>query len=83
MNLLKNAKDVNLLLTTVKKCNGDVILRRCDGSEEFNLKSTLSTYIAIGELAKTSGDEWEVFCMNKEDEVYFLNFFYEIKAEAK
>jgi len=81
MMLLKNAKDVETLIDAVNKCRGDVLLRSTDGSEEFNLKSKLSQYVAIGELCKAHGDEWEIFCMNRADEGYMINFFYEINKE--
>lgn len=78
MMLLKNAFDINTLMSAIDKCNGDVILRSADGTESFNLKSTLSKYIAIGELCKEQGDQWEVFCMNKNDELNMLKFFNDI-----
>lgn len=79
MMLLKNAHDIDTLLDAVNKCRGDVILRNINQFEEFNLKSTLSRYIAIGELCKDHGDEWEIFCMNKADEGYMMTFFREIQ----
>ena len=78
MMLLKNAHDIDSLLTAISKCRGDVILRNINQYEEFNLKSTLSRYIAIGELCKQEGDQWEVFCMDKADEGYMIQFFMEL-----
>ena len=78
MMLLKNIRDVNLLIAAVEKCSGEVILRSIDGSEEFNLKSKLSQYMAIARLCDEHGDEYEIFCMNKNDEGYLLNFFAEL-----
>lgn len=78
MMLLKNANDIDSLLEAVNKCRGDVILRNINQYEEFNLKSTLSRYIAIGELCKEHGDEWEIYCMNKADEGYMIQFFMEL-----
>ena len=78
MMLLKNIRDVNLLIAAVEKCSGEVILRSIDGSEEFNLKSKLSQYMAIARLCDEHGDEYEIFCMNKNDEGYLLNFFVEL-----
>ena len=75
MMLLKNAKDIDNLIESVNRCRGDVLLRSTDGREEFNLKSVLSRYMAIGELCKDHGDNYEVFCMDRSDEVYMLNFF--------
>ena len=77
--LLKNAKDVSSLIEAVKKCKGDVIVRSVDGSEEFNLKSTFSQYIAIGRLCDEYGDYYEIFCKNREDEQYLFKFFWDLK----
>ena len=75
MMLLKNAKDIDSLIEAVNRCRGDVLLRSIDGREEFNLKSVLSRYVAIGELCKDHGDSYEVFCMDRSDEGYMINFF--------
>jgi hypothetical protein len=80
MMLLKNLRDVNLLISAVDKCSGDVILRSIDGAEEFNLKSKLSQYIAIGRLCEEHGDEYEIFCSNKCDEGFMLGFFHELNS---
>lgn len=82
MMLLKNAKDIDNLIAAVDRCRDDVILRSTDGREEFNLKSVLSRYVAIGQLCRDHGDEYEIFCMNPADEGYMLNFFYTL-SEAK
>ena len=79
MMLLKNVHDVNLFLNAIKECRGDVVLRSMDGSEEFNLKSKLSQYIAIERLHRECGDEYEVFCLNRADEGHMLKFFYDIQ----
>ena len=76
--LLKNAKDIDNLIKAEDRCRGDVLLRSTDGREEFNLKSVLSRYVAIGELCKDHGDRYEVFCMNRADEGYMLNFFFNL-----
>lgn len=81
MMLLKNAQNIESLLDAVAQCKGDVILRKTDGSETFNLKSTLSRYIAIARLCEDHGDEYEVFCMNRNDEGYMLQFFRELKKD--
>ena len=75
MMLLKNAKDVDSLIEAVNRCRDDVILRSTDGREEFNLKSVLSRYMAIGALCQEHGDEYELFCMNPADEGYMINVF--------
>lgn len=81
--LLKNAKNIEALIEAVNKCKGDVILRSTDGLEEFNLKSTISQYIAIAKLCEDHGDKYEVFCMNREDETYMLQFFHVLLHESK
>lgn len=80
MQLLKNVKEIDKLLEAVQKCQGDVILRHNSGTEEFNLKSRLSSYLAIARLCEEDGDNWEVFCMNRNDERCMLQFFAELKA---
>lgn len=78
MMLLKNVHDVDAFMNAVNRCRDDVLLMSQDGKEQFNLKSALSRYMAIGELCKEHGDEWEIFCMNKADETYMIEFFREI-----
>ena len=73
---LKDIKDLEAFRAAVKQCKGDVILRKNDGSEEFNLKSTLSEFIALGKLADKHGDRYEIFCMNRADEANLLKYFY-------
>ena len=79
--LLKNIKDVEKLREAIKKCNGDVILRSVDGTEQFNMKSALSQYIAISRLCEERGDQYEIFCMDRNDEPYLLQFFHEMLAK--
>ena len=79
MMLLRNAKEIDKLIEAVNRCRGDVLLRSTDGREEFNLKSLLSRYIAIGELCKDHGDRYEVYCMQRSDEGYMLQFFQDLE----
>ena len=81
MKMLKNMKNVDALLTAVAICKGDVILKSNDGHEEYNLKSALSQLIGLARLCEEHGDEYEMFCMNHEDEGTLLNFFRELKKE--
>lgn len=76
---LKNVKDIELLKAAIKRCKGDVILRSIDGREEFNMKSTLSEYVAIGRLCEEAGDQWEFFCMDRNDEGILMQYFIEHK----
>ena len=80
MMLLKNVNDVEALKFAVSRCKYDVLLRSMDGSEEFNLKSQISQYIAIGRLCEEHGDEYEIFCTSKSDEQHLLGFFCEIRG---
>ena len=75
MKLLKNTKDVENLIKDVDRCRGDVILRSGDGREEYNLKSVLSRYMAIGALCKDHGDEYEIFCLDRRDEANMMHFY--------
>ena len=77
--LLKNAKDINNLVEAVNRCRDDVLLRSTDGREEFNLKSVLSRYMAIGELCKDHGDRYEIYCMERSDEGYMMQFFMDLE----
>ena len=74
---LKNIKDLEAFRAAVKECKGDVILRSTDGSEEFNMKSRLSEFVALGKLADTHGDEYEIYCLNHADEAILLKYFYD------
>ena len=79
MKLLKNENDVNLLNEAVDKCSCDVVVRSMDGREEFNLKSQLSRMVAIKKMSQDNGDEYEMFCMDRSDLGYMLNFYSQIR----
>ena len=79
MKMLKNMNNVNALMTAVASCTDSVLLKSADGREEYNLKSALSLLIGIGHLCGEHGDEYEVFCTNRADEGYLLNFFHQLK----
>lgn len=76
--LLKYAKDIDNLMAAIKQCKHDVYLRSVDGKEEFNMKSTLSEFIALGRLCDEGGDQYELFC-SPEDEGLLIGFFYELE----
>lgn len=75
--LLKNVKDVDNLRAAIKNCKHDVFLRSVDGKEEFNMKSYLSEFIALGRLCDEGGDMYELFC-SRDDEGYLMEFFNEL-----
>ena len=79
--LLKNSNNVEGLVAAIAQCKGDVVLRSVDGKEEFNMKSTLSQYIAVSRLCEEYGDYYEIFCMDRTDEPYLLQFFHEMLSE--
>lgn len=74
---LNNINDLEAFRAAVRQCKGDVILRSIDGTEEFNLKSRLSEFVALGKLADVHGDQYEIFCMNLADEGNLLKYFFE------
>lgn len=79
---LTNVKDVEKFIQVIKECEHDVYLKSQEG-DVFNLKSSLSQYIAIGRLVDENGDSLELFAVTREDEVRLLNFLYELdKAVA-
>lgn len=74
---LKNIRDLEAFQQAVSQCEGDVWLRKNDNTEEFNLKSVLSRYIALGKLADEHGEDYEVFCQLTSDESRLLKYFYD------
>ena len=57
---LTNVKDVEKFIQVIKECEHDVYLKSQEG-DVFNLKSSLSQYIAIGRLVDENGDSLELF----------------------
>ena len=68
---LTNITDIQKFTAAVNACEGDVYLKSVEG-DVFNLKSSLSQYIAIGRLLEESGDNLELFAQNREDELILL-----------
>ncbi len=71
---LSNIENVNAFLAAVDRCAGEVYLLSNEG-DRFNLKSTLSRYVAMGALLSKDGDKLELWCDNKDDERLMLSFF--------
>lgn len=63
-------------LAVVRECKGDVILSSIYG-DRYNLKSSLSPYLAVAALLGEHGDELELWCMDRNDEALFMKFFNE------
>lgn len=70
---LKNSVQVDAFIEAVSRCKGNVYLRSLQG-DIFNMKSSLSQYIAMGALLGEHGDELELFAEKKEDEPILLEF---------
>lgn len=68
---LKNINDVQTFMAAVNACENDVFLKSQQG-DIFNLKSSLSQYIAIGRLIEESGDDLELFAQTREDEARLI-----------
>lgn len=73
---LNKVSHVENFMAACDKCKNDVWLVSPYG-DRYNLKSKLSQYLAIAELLGECGDEMELFCGFKDDEVYFREFFRE------
>ena len=69
---LTNVKDVQKFIEVVNSCESDVYLKSVEG-DVFNLKSSLSQYIAIGRLIEDAGESLELFAQTREDEARLLN----------
>ncbi len=79
---LTNVKDVQKFIDVVNACERDVYLKSQEG-DVFNLKSSLSQYIAIGRLVDENGDSLELFADSREDEARLIKFLNELDQEAK
>ena len=73
---IRNITQLNGFIGTLNECTGHVWLESPEG-DRYNLRSTLSQYIAYGKLLEERGDYLELFCSNSDDERRFFNFFYE------
>lgn len=79
---LTNIKDVQKFIDVVNSCEDTVYLKSQEG-DIFNLKSSLSQYIAVGRLIEESGDSLELFADKREDEAKLIKFLYELDQEGK
>lgn len=73
---LNKITELHAFLAAVDKAKGEVYLTSKQG-DQYNLKSELSKYIAIGALLDEHGTDLELFCQLPEDEPLFLQFFYD------
>lgn len=77
---LANVKDVQKFMEVINACEHDVYLKSLEG-DVFNLKSSMSQYIAIGRLIEESGDSLELFADSKEDEGRLIKFLCELSED--
>ena len=77
---LTNIKDVKKFISVLDTCKRDVYLKSPEG-DVFNLKSSLSQYIAIGRLLEESGDSLELFANDPVDEAKLIGFLGELENE--
>ncbi len=75
---LSNIKDVEKFITAVNECEHGVYLKSLEG-DVFNLKSSMSQYVAIGRLIEESGDTLELFADSREDEARLLKLVYDLE----
>ena len=76
---LTNVKDVQKFIAAVNACENDVYLKSVEG-DVFNLKSSLSQYIAIGRLIEDAGENLELFAQTREDEARLLKMLTELNG---
>ena len=73
---IKNVKDVETFLKVVNECKGEVTLTSIYG-DKYNLKSTLTQYVAVAALVGEHGEDLELWCTDKDDEKRVLQMFKE------
>lgn len=76
---LTNVKDVQKFIEVVNSCESDVYLKSVEG-DVFNLKSSLSQYIAIGRLIEDVGENLELFAQTREDEARLMGLLCELNG---
>ena len=69
---LRCEADVRKFLDTVQSCEGGVYLESPEG-DIFNLKSSLSQYVAVSRLIEEKGDTLELFADRREDRARLMN----------
>jgi len=76
---LTNLKNIQKFIETVNSCEHGVYLKSLEG-DVFNLKSSMSQYVAIGRLIEETGDSLELFADSREDEALLLQMLNELDA---
>lgn len=70
---LNNIDDLKAFQKIIDECEGEVWLESKFG-DKYNLKSTLSQYVAIGELIAQRGEDLELFASSKNDTNKLIEF---------
>ena len=73
---ITNKTQVDKFVAAIEKCKDDAYLLDTQGNQ-YHLKSVMSRHVALGKLLDVEGDSLELFCENKSDEQYFMQFFRE------
>ena len=71
---LRKEIEITDFLQAVNSAKG-IIWLISDQGDKYNLKSTLSRYVAIAAMIGEHAEELELFCVNKADEPLFYEFF--------
>lgn len=71
---LKNSKEIKAFEEAINKSRGEVWLETPNG-DKLNLKSLYCKYIAIDKMLEDKGEDLELYCQFKEDEMNFFKFF--------
>lgn len=71
---LKSSKEIKAFEEAINKSRGQVWLETPDG-DKLNLKSLYCKYIAIDRMLEDRGEDLELYCQFKEDEMNFFKFF--------
>ena len=79
---LNNMKDVQKFISAVNSCEHGVYLKSQEG-DVFNLKSSLSQYVALGKLIEESGPDLELFADDREDEAKLLELMMELRDDER
>ena len=76
---LRSEADIQEFLDIVASCEGDVYLKSPEG-DIFNLKSSLSRYIAVGRLIEEEGDSLELCASRREDRARLMNLVADLNS---
>lgn len=70
---LNKVENFDLFRETLKRCVGDVYLESQEG-DRYNLKSTLSQYIALWALLRNDGHRLRLVCSDPAEAKLFSEF---------